>query len=445
MGGEKTILLIDGEHYPPVVARAISELRERGEHPVVALLVGGREKLGQVDFDIGIPVEDASADPEPALAAAIERHGASRVTDLSDEPVLGYVERSRLASVALWKGAAYAGAGFEFTPPPRPRLARVPSVAVIGTGKRTGKTAIAAASARTYKAAGLRPVVVAMGRGGPGEPEVIDESVTLTPRVLLDWAEEGRHAASDYIEDALMARVPTVGAWRAGGGLAGATAHTNYERALERAHELGPGLLLLEGSGAAHPPAHWDAGILVVDAGIDPGHLCGYFGLYRLLLSDLVVLTMCEEPIDRKRIGAVESCIRSSPLNQPRVVCTVFRPSPLGDVSGRRVWLVTTAPKQAATVLKESLESNDATVAGISHSLADRSALSRDLQGIGGVDAILVELKAAAVDVVTRFGVERGIEVIYMDNRPQVVEGEESLEGPLLEVAEAAGERFEER
>lgn len=106
---------------------------------------------------------------------------------------------------------------------------------------------------------------------------------------------------------------------------------------------------------------------------------------------------------------------------------------------------MTTAPKQAATVLKESLESNDATVAGISHSLADRSALSRDLQGIGGVDAILVELKAAAVDVVTRFGVERGIEVIYMDNRPQVVEGEESLEGPLLEVAEAAGERFEER
>src|SRR5438105_3325478 len=241
------IVLVDGEHYPPVTARAIAALQAEGERPVAALLVGGSEKLGQVPLEIGVPVT-AAADPESALAGLVDlihATGAQRVLDLSDDPVLGYRQRCRMVSVALWSGAAYIGADFSFTPPDRSLRPAAPSVAVIGTGKRTGKTAIAGMAARTWRDAGLNPVVVAMGRGGPPEPEIIDGGTHLDAATLLGFLDAGRHAASDYIEDALTARVATVGAWRAGGGLAGAMAYSNFPRALAVAEGMKPGLLVL--------------------------------------------------------------------------------------------------------------------------------------------------------------------------------------------------------
>jgi cyclic 2,3-diphosphoglycerate synthetase len=443
-----SLVLVDGEHYPPVTARAIAALRAEGERPVAALLVGGGEKLGQVPLEIGVPVTTA-ADPESALAVLVDliaATGARRVLDLSDDPVLGYRQRCRMASVALWCGATYLGADFAFTPPDRSLRPAAPSVAVIGTGKRTGKTAIAGMAARTWREAGLRPVIVAMGRGGPPEPEVIDAGTQLDARTLLGFFEAGRHAASDYIEDALCARVATVGAWRAGGGLAGAISSSNFPSALAVAEALNPGLLVLEGSGASVPPSSFDAGVLVVDAGIDPEQLCGYFGLYRLLLADLVVLTMCEESLGLSQLAAVERCARSRPLSHPKVVCTVFRPHPLSDVTGKRIWFGTTAVERAGPALKQHLEGTyGCDVVAISHALARRDALRRDLDeeaSSGGVDALVVELKAAAVDVVTRWGTERGIEVIYLENRPETVGGDGGLEELLLEAARSAAERF---
>lgn len=467
----RSIVLVDGEHYPPVTARAIAALRAAGEDPVLALLVGGREKLGQASLDLGVPVEvtrDAAGDvaedawgdlaataeaalAEAALAEAIPRVGAGRVFDLSDEPVLDNVRRCRMASVALWRGATYTGADFQFTPPARPEIPGIASVSVIGTGKRAGKTAVAGQAARLWKEAGLDPVVVAMGRGGPPDPEVIEAGELLDPVRLLEWAGEGRHAASDYIEDALMAGVPTVGAWRAGGGLAGATYFGNYARALDRARGLDPGLLVLEGSGAAIPPARADACILVVNATADPEHLRGYFGLFRVLLADLVVLTMCEDPTARRQFAVVEDCVRNRPGPSPEIVRTVFRPHPLGDLSGKRTWFATTAGKQATGVLKQHLErAHGARVVGISHSLADRQRLKQDLQELenaGGAEVLAVELKAAAVDVVTRFGIERGIEVVYVDNRAvEVGDGTSTpVESGLLAVSTAARERFAAR
>jgi cyclic 2,3-diphosphoglycerate synthetase len=425
-----------------VIARAVARLRAEGENPVLALLVGGGEKLGQRPLDVGVPVE-VSEDPEAALAAALPRTGAGRVIDLSDEPVLGYLPRCRLASVALWRGAEYVGADFAFTPPPARLKPAVPSVAVIGTGKRTGKTAIGGMTARTLNEAGLRPIVVAMGRGGPAEPEVIEAGARIDPRRLLRFVEEGRHAASDYIEDALTSGVGTVGAWRAGGGMAGGIAHTNFEAALRRAEALDPGILVLEGSGAAMPPARFDAAVLVVNAGINPEYLCGYFGLYRLLLSDVVVLTMCERSLDSQQIAAVERCVRRRPLNEPEVVRTVFRPSPLGDISGKKIWFVTTANEQAGPVLRQHLERNcGARVVGVSHALANRERLRRELEDTGGAEALVVELKAAAVDVVTRFGLEHGLEVVYVDNRAETVGGDGDLEKLLMTTASRAQDRF---
>lgn len=440
--GNDSLLLVDGEHYPPVIARAIKALQERRENPVLALLVGGKEKLSG-EFEVGLPLE-RPRDPESGLSEILERTGIRRVIDLSDEPVLGYVARCRLASIALWRGASYEGSDFSFSPPPRDLRPNVPSVGIIGSGKRTGKTAVSAAAARVFKGAGLSPVIVAMGRGGPSEPEVIEAGAQLDAQTLVEWSRSGRHAASDYIEDAITSGVPTVGAWRAGGGMAGAPFVTNYEAAVARAEKLDGDLLMLEGSGSAIPPAHWDAGILVVNALVDPATIRGYFGLYRVLLADLVVLTMVEESVEANRLAELTNCILNRPLNPPKVIRTTFRPYPLGNVEGKKVWVATTAPKQAGAVLVKHLQDDvGAKVVGISHALADRESLAAELESAAGADAVLVEVKAAGIDVVADYAVRNDLEVIFMDNRPIKNFGDEPFDEAVAEVAALAKERFQ--
>src|SRR2546430_6253961 len=68
-------------------------------------------------------------------------------------------------------------------------------------------------------------VVVAMGRGGPAEPQVAVVQPTLS--ALLELSRAGHHAASDYLETAVLTGVVTIGCRRAGGGLAGAVATAN--------------------------------------------------------------------------------------------------------------------------------------------------------------------------------------------------------------------------
>src|SRR5205807_4731638 len=102
----------------------------------------------------------------------------------------------------------------------------------------------------------------------------------------------GRHAASDYLEDALVSGVTAIGARRCGGGLAGAPFATNVREAAELGMDMGAQTLILEGSGARVPPVPWDVGILVVPGDLPPEFLEGYLGPFRILLSDLVVVTM---------------------------------------------------------------------------------------------------------------------------------------------------------
>src|SRR5262249_57419757 len=100
-----------------------------------------------------------------------------------------------------------------------------------------------------------RVVVVAMGRGGPEQPELVDGAAeALTLDHLLERSRAGQHAASDFLEDAALARVTAVGARRCGSGLAGTPFLSNVEEAVALARARDPELLLLEGSGAALPP-----------------------------------------------------------------------------------------------------------------------------------------------------------------------------------------------
>ena len=118
----------------------------------------------------------------------------------------------------------------------------------------------------------------------------------MTLELLLELVRSGEHAASDYLEDALTTGVTTIGARRAGGGLAGAPFASNVPEALLLAADRDPGLAILEGSGASLPPIAWDAGVIVVPATCPVEYVRGYLGPYRLLRADLAVVTMAGGP-----------------------------------------------------------------------------------------------------------------------------------------------------
>ena len=388
---ERAIVLIDGEHYAPVVREALEAL----PYDVVGtLLVGGTEKL-RGDDDYGTLRVDA--------LDAVE---ADLVVDLSDEPVLGPRERMLWASRALALGLPYVGADFRFDPPPLDPV-QTPSLAVIGLGKRIGKTAVAGHVARVL-GHDRRVVVVAMGRGGPAAPELIEGPPTLDD--LLALSRSGRHAASDHLETAALVGVPTIGCRRAGGGLAGAPFRSNVLEGAQLAAQLDPELLIFDGSGAAIPPVEVDARILVTNGAHDPR---AGLNAYRVLVSDLVVDTG----------GADREAIRS--ISDVPVAAAELRLRPSEPLQGRRTAVFTTGPAPTDQL--------DAEVVHVSRNLARREALSEELERVDA-EVYLVELKAGAVDVVAETALARGATVVLAAN--DVVSGE--LDGWVLALAKQA-------
>jgi cyclic 2,3-diphosphoglycerate synthetase len=393
----RALAVIDGEHYAPVVRDALAALPYEF---AAAVLVGGTEKLHGGD-DYGVPLADS-------LEEALAEHDVDAVVDLSDEPVLGPEERFRLASRVLAAGLPYLGPDFRLDPPELAPFA-LPSIGVVGTGKRVGKTAVTGHLARVL-AADHDVVVVAMGRGGPAEPELAPQPPTVEE--LLELSRAGRHAASDYLEDAAFAGIRTIGCRRAGGGLAGQTAYSNVAAGAELAASLRPDLVVFEGSGAALPPVDTGRRVLVVSALQRPALVGGYLNPYRILLSDLVVLTMAEEGAPYRRIAELVEEIKPGVA----VVPARLRPRPVSSIEGRRVAFFTTAPAEAHPRLAKHLRSahgaQEVTVYG---SLADRARLRADIEG-EDAEVFVAELKAAAIDVVAEAAAERGVELVLADN-----------------------------
>ena len=369
----RALVLIDGEHYAPVVRDALDALPY---HVVAALVVGGSEKL-RGDDDYGVPIVDA-----------LDGIEADLVVDLSDEPVLGPRERMLWASRALALGLPYVGADFRFDPPPFHPV-ETPSLAVIGLGKRIGKTAVAGHVARLL-ARDRRVAVVAMGRGGPAEPELLEVAPTLDD--LLALSRSGRHAASDHLEAAVLAGVPAIGCRRAGGGLAGAPFFSNVLDGVALAAQVDPELLVFDGSGAALPPVATDARIVVANGRHDPR---AGLNAYRVLVSNLVVDTG----------GADREAIRS--ISDVPVVAAGLRLRPAEPLGGRRTAVFTTGP--AAT------DDLDAEIVHVSRNLAHRDALLEELEDVDA-NVYLVELKAAAIDVVAEAALARGAAVVLAAN-----------------------------
>ncbi len=360
---------------------------------VAALLVGGTEKLRGGD-DYGVPLAES-------LDHALSAFGAEVVVDLSDEPVLGPRERLLLASRALAAGLPYVGADFRFDPPQFEAFP-LASLAVIGTGKRVGKTAVSGHLARLL-ARDRAVVVVSMGRGGPSVPEVVEVAPTLAD--LLARSRAGRHAASDHLETAVLAGVPTVGCRRCGGGLAGAPFASNVLEGARLAVALEPEVVVFDGSGAAIPPIAADARILVAH------DLSGGLNPYRALVSDLV-LTM-SDGVAAEAAGLGRRAIRFD-----------LRLQPAEPLAGRRAAVFTTGPAPV-----DHLDG----VVFRSQNLAARELLRRELETVDA-EVYVVEVKAAAIDLVAETAAERGVEVVLAGNEV-IAPG---LDDALLELAELA-------
>jgi cyclic 2,3-diphosphoglycerate synthetase len=115
-----------------------------------------------------------------------------------------------------------------------------------------------------------------------------------------------------------------------------------------------------------------------------------------VLVSDLVVLVGG---------GDVEAIRR---LKDVPVVPAELQLRPAAPLAGRRVAVFTTGPAPT--------EHLDGELVAVSRNLADRAKLREDLARTTDADVYLVEIKAAAIDVVAEVAAERGVEVVFADN-----------------------------
>ena len=455
----KTVALVDGEHYLPVTRAALAQLgEEMGYEVVAAVFIGGTEKIGQPEdlrqLDVPVILPES---PILGIRRAIEEFGPDVVFDLSDEPVVGYRERMVMACEVLSSDVVYRGPDFEFTPPRFPRLCRKPSIAVIGTGKRIGKTAVAAFMARVLSGEETEdertwlPCIVTMGRGGPAEPEVIrGDELEITPSYLIDMSAKGVHASSDHFEDAVMSRIPTIGCRRCGGGFSGKVFSSTVPQGVMIANDLPVNLVIFEGSGASFPDVATEETVVVVGANQPLDYIAGYMGPYRIRRASLAVITLCEAPsADLRKVEKLDRAIRE--INPTiEVAWTVFRPKPLIDVAQKRAIVATTAPEASQNIITKHLSAAyGCDVLFTSHSLSNRTRLKVELthavSKFPEADILITELKAASIDIAAKIAIDNGLEVVFMDNVPEVVGGDGELDTLMLEVASRAQNSFTRR
>jgi cyclic 2,3-diphosphoglycerate synthase len=435
---KRIVAIIDGEHYPQITFDAVELLKKKFQGKFCGIIfLGGTEKITTGSFtdffnDEVFVIKNFLAD----FPAALDRFKPDLVYDLSDEPVVNYLIRMTIASFCFFKKASYMGPDFLFRYEKKLYKTKNPSLSIIGTGKRIGKTAISSFIANIFKKTGFEVIVVAMGRGGPKEPQLLKgEETNINPEYLLSLSNKGLHASSDYIEDALMSRITTIGCRRCGGGFGGQVFLSNVSEGAKLADSLNPDLIIVEGSGASVPEIQTSKTICVIGANQSWEEITGYLGIYRILMSDIIIMTNCEEPVSStEEINILEKNIKT--INpSAETYRSIFRPYPLGNIEGKKVIIAMTAKSIIEGRIKEYIEKSfHCSVAGITFNLSNRPLLKTDLQSFNDYDVILTELKAASVDVVTDFALKSGREIIYMNNIPEILNGNEKLEKNLLQL-----------
>ncbi|MEA2015310.1 MAG: 2,3-diphosphoglycerate synthetase [Actinomycetota bacterium] len=436
--GKDLVALIDGEHHPKVTYDAVEMLKRvyKGNFKGI-IFIGGTEKISMDNIEdffnekvyiiknIDLDFKDALNYFKPDI-----------VYDLSDEPVVNYYIRMKLASFCMAIKCSYMGPDFLFSYEREDMPCKKPSISIIGTGKRIGKTAISSYVSKVFDDENIKVCVVAIGRGGPEEVKIIrGDRIDMNPEYLLGISKKGMHVGSDYIEDALTSGITTVGCRRCGGGFGGKIFMSNIKDGIKAAEGLDPELVIVEGSGASIPDVKVDRSICVIGAGQSWDNIVGYLGIYRILSADLIILTMCEKPIaDEDKIDFLEKEINKINPDAP-IIKTVFRPRPLSEIEGKKIFLALTSSRSIESKMKKYLEKNfRCKIIYISFNLGNRNKLRDELEKNRDYDAVLTELKAASIDVLTDFALKNNKEVIYMNNIPHILSGEKEFKKKLMEL-----------
>ena len=428
---KRLVALIDGEHYPDVNYDAISILKKSFKGLVCGIIfLGGTEKLVNKDpekfygLDIFM-IKNLDSD----FLKALQFFRPDIAYDLSDQPVVNHQIRMKIASYCFKQQCSYMGPDFYFEYEPKSLSVNRRSLGIIGTGKRIGKTAVSSFIANLISEKS-RVCIVAMGRGGPQKPEVIRRSrAVMNPGFLLEISRKGMHASSDYIEDAFFSRADTVGCRRCGGGFGGKFFMSNIAAGIKAAQSLGPDNIIIEGSGASIPPVRTDFNICVIGGNQSWDEIVGYLGIYRILISDIVFLTMCQFPPSRKEnTDYLVSMIKKiSP--QVKIIKSVFRPEPVYDIKNKKIFVVMTSDCSIENIIRSHLEEKyNCRVVKISFNLSNRDLLIKELNECREYDMLVTELKAASVDMVTEFAYKNKKEINYMNNVPVITEGRHYLD-----------------
>ena len=276
------VAIVDGEHYPPVVRAALEEIDDL---VVAAVLVGGTEKLrGDVD-GYGVPlaptVEVAIARappgrrPRPVRRAGARPAGAARAR----EP------RARARD-------AVRGAGFPLRRRPPFEPVDVPTLAVIGTGKRVGKTAVTGHVARRSRATRRSS---SSRWGGAGRPSRRSSSCGRRSTRCSSSRAAGRtrRPTTSRRPSSPVSRRSAAGA--AAAGSPGAVAVSNVLEGVAVASSARPGARRPRRERRRAAPVAADRRLLVVSAAQPIDVAAGYLNAYRARIADLVVVTMAED------------------------------------------------------------------------------------------------------------------------------------------------------
>ncbi len=428
---KKALVIIDGHHYLHVLKAALRHAEQAMGYSVVgALLLGSLRKLGSVESlaELEVPVVTGSEDFAASVRKACGTFKPETLLDLSGEPVLDWKTRLEIAQTALDCAVSYTGPDFEYSPAPQPDIPARPALGVLGLGKLVGKTAVCAFAARELAASGKKSVIITMGRGGPAQPRLIrGDQIELTTGFLLEQEELGLHAASDNYEEALLTRLPVVGCFRAGGGIAGSPFCSTAALGAEIANSLECDFHLYEGSGDTVPPVRLDARLLVAGAALEPSSLDRPFGALAVRRADMIVVTGCEEPVASP--DRVEKLLARLQEFNPRAVLrtAVLRPRPLASLEGKKAIYATTAPPEIVGRLVAHLEqSHDCRIVGTTAALSDKKRLKEEIASLlsreDRPELLLTELKAASVQVAVPMALDAELEVVFCDNVPEAVE-----------------------
>ena len=118
--------LIDGEHYPQVNLDAIKILKERFSGSFAGIIfLGGTEKLviNNLESYFGekvFSIKNIDID----FMEALDFFKPDLIYDLSDEPVVNYIIRMKIASFCIARNSAYMGPDFLFEPEEKNQIGR---------------------------------------------------------------------------------------------------------------------------------------------------------------------------------------------------------------------------------------------------------------------------------------------------------------------------------